>query len=99
MGFALWIDSETAWCAGTHEYRPMGVAVIASTSLFSARDFDARRTAPGERGGTHFRGLFASLVDVNMFMKRQPERQRGSARQLAAMRVRERSAPVRRGHT
>ncbi len=98
MGFALWIDSETAWCAGTHEYRPMGVAVIASTSLFSARDFDQRRLAPGARGGTHFRGLFASLVDVNMFMERQPERSQGSARQLAVVRVRERTA-ARRGHT
>lgn len=75
----------------------MGVAVIASTSLFSARDFDARRTAPGERGGVHFRGLFASLVDVNMFMERQPERQHGSARQLAVVRVREHTAP-KRGH-
>ncbi len=28
MGFALWLDDELAWAQGTHEYRPMGTAVI-----------------------------------------------------------------------
>lgn len=71
MGFALWIETDTAWCAGTHEYRPMGVAVISASSLFSARDFDPRRQGPGERSGKQFRGLFASLPDVNSFLQRQ----------------------------
>lgn len=71
MGFALWIERDTAWCAGTHEYRPMGVAVIAATSLFSARDFDSLRLVPGERSGEDFHGLFASLPDVNSYMQRR----------------------------
>lgn len=71
MGFALWIETDTAWCAGTHEYRPMGVAVIAASSLFSARDFDSLRPGPSERSGKYFRGLFASLPDVNSYLQRQ----------------------------
>ena len=40
MGFAVWIDAEAhvAWAQGTHEYRPMGTAVIALTDLFRQRD-------------------------------------------------------------
>ncbi len=64
MGFALWLDSETAWCAGTHEYRPMGAAVIAATGLFTARDFHRTRIPPS-RETPSFQGLFASLVHVN----------------------------------
>ena len=71
MGFALWIEGDTAWCAGTHEYRPMGVGVIAASSLFSARDFHLLRAAPSERSGRNFRGLFASLPDVNSYLQRQ----------------------------
>ena len=86
MGFALWVEGETAWCAGTHEYRPMGVAVIASSSLFAARDFHTARKAPGELIGRHFQGLFASLPDVNRYLRRQrrsiPDRQ-SLQRQLA----------------
>ncbi|MCC7235307.1 MAG: hypothetical protein IT163_08385 [Bryobacterales bacterium] len=69
MGFALWTSHDTAWAAGTHEYRPMGVAVIARSSLFSARDFRPARRLPS-RSGPHFRGLFASLGDVNGFLSR-----------------------------
>jgi hypothetical protein len=41
MGFALWIDAEQdlAWAQGTHEYRPMGTAVIALASQFRHSDF------------------------------------------------------------
>jgi hypothetical protein len=69
MGFALWSDGEVACCAGTHEYRPMGVAVVASTDLFTARDFDPMRKPP-PRGSCAFQGLFASLLDVNRHMAR-----------------------------
>lgn len=78
MGFALWVEHDTAWCAGTHEYRPMGVAVIAATSLFSARDFDGHRPPPGDRAGSSFHGLFASLVDVNSYMARRTRPKRGT---------------------
>jgi len=64
MGFALWIDGDLAWAQGTHEYRPMGTAVIAATDLFSARDFSPRRRCP-PRTDRSFRGLFASLGEVN----------------------------------
>jgi hypothetical protein len=82
MGFALWIEKDTAWCAGTHEYRPMGVAVIAATSLFAARDFHLHRAAPADRSGRYFCGLFASLPAVNMYM----EKKRGLKATPAGMR-------------
>ncbi len=48
VGFALWIDQEEglAWAQGTHEYRPMGMAVIASTDRFRHRDFQQTRKRP-----------------------------------------------------
>jgi hypothetical protein len=64
MAFALWIDRDLAWAQGLHEYRPMGVAVIAVTDRFHPRDFRAARPAPPRRG-RHYAGLFASLSDVN----------------------------------
>jgi len=88
MGFALWTDNDTAWAAGTHEYRPMGIAVIAGTCLFTARDFRPAHRLP-RRTGPHFRGLFASLGDVNRFLRQSRSqagkinRKRGSSRQLA----------------
>lgn len=63
MGFALWIDGEIAWAEGTHEYRPLGVAVVASTSQFAQRDFRPGRT--GRRRDPGFAGFFGSLVEVN----------------------------------
>jgi hypothetical protein len=69
MGFALWIDNEVAWAQGVHEYRPMGTAVIARTDLFSSRDFSPRR--PGRsRLDPQYAGLFASLGDLNRFLKK-----------------------------
>ncbi len=48
MGFAVWIDPESrlAWAQGTHEYRPMGTAVIARTDQFRHRDFHPGRIRP-----------------------------------------------------
>ncbi len=84
MGFALWVDGDTAWCSGTHEYRPMGAAVIASTHLFSTLDFDGRRRVPPLEP-KQFRGLFGSLVGVNAYLRlsRRRDQIRGSRRALA----------------
>ena len=64
MGFALWIDGEQAWAQGTHEYKPMGVAVISASDLFRARDFRTRRYNPSRRAES-FAGLYPSLEAVN----------------------------------
>ncbi len=69
MGFALWIDEETAWAQGTHEYRPMGAAVIGVSCVFTSRDFSGRRSAPA-RYDARFTGHFASLGQMNDFLAR-----------------------------
>jgi hypothetical protein len=70
MGFALWLTPDTAWAQGTHEYKPMGAAVVALTGLFRARDFSPRRRSP-RRDAEGFAGLFASLEDVNRYLIRR----------------------------
>ena len=71
MGFALWTANGLAWAQGTHEYRPMGVAVISTTDLFRTRDFDPSRRVPQDSAG--YVGLFASIVDLNAWLtKRRP---------------------------
>ena len=67
MAFALWMDDHMAWAQGTHEYRPMGVAVIAATDLFSPRAFGNRRPVPSRDEPT-FVGLFASIGDLNAYL-------------------------------
>jgi hypothetical protein len=69
MAFALWIEDDLAWAQGLHEYRPMGVAIIAVTDRFHHRDFRPARPAP-PRNGDHYAGLFASLSDVNRRLER-----------------------------
>jgi hypothetical protein len=64
MGFALWITGDLAWAEGTHEYRPMGAAVVGARGVFTPRDFSAARRAP-VRGALGFAGLYASLGEVN----------------------------------
>ncbi len=76
MGFALWIDSELARAQGLHEYRPLGVAAIAVTDRFRERDFNPGRPAP-PRGGCHYAGLFASLGEVNSYLRALGRSQRG----------------------
>ncbi len=68
MGFALWIDGDLAWAEGLHEYRPMGVAVIASTDRFRPRDFDRRRPGPPRARHT-YAGLFASVGNLNAWLR------------------------------
>lgn len=70
MGFALWIEGETAWAQGTHEYRPMGTAVIGVQGIFTPRDFQRLRRAPGRMDPTLV-GLFASLGEMNDYLKRR----------------------------
>jgi len=69
MGFALWIDDEVAWAEGTHEYRPMGTAVVAVTDTFQPRDFRQRRRSPG-RLDPRFSGFFGSLSELNAHLRR-----------------------------
>jgi hypothetical protein len=69
VGFALWIDGDTAWAEGTHEYRPMGAGTVAITDRFRRRDFRARRRSPSRRSPS-FIGLFASLEDLNRHLAR-----------------------------
>ena len=67
MAFALWMDDGLAWAQGTHEYRPMGVAVIAANDLFSPQAFVPRRLGPRREEPT-FVGLFASIGDLNSYL-------------------------------
>lgn len=78
MGFALWSDGETAWAAGAHEYRPMGLAAIAANGLFTARDFRPAARLP-ERTAPQFLGLFASLNDVNAYLLRSRSQKRSKS--------------------
>jgi hypothetical protein len=68
MGFALWVENDVARAEGTHEYRPMGGAVISATSQFAARDFHPARVRR-KRSSESFAGFFGSLVEVNAHLK------------------------------
>jgi hypothetical protein len=69
VGFAVWIDTDErmAWARGTHEYRPMGTAVIAISDQFRPRDFAAARESPAHLQSC-FAGFFGSLETVNEFL-------------------------------
>ena len=68
MGFAVWIEENVAWAEGTHEYRPMGAAVVSATSQFTQRDFRPG-TPQRTRSGRGFAGFFGSLVEVNAHLR------------------------------
>jgi len=70
MGFAVWVDraNSLVWAMGTHEYRPMGIAVIAATDQFRHRDFDRARRRPGHLEKC-FAGFFGSLEEVNVKLR------------------------------
>ena len=57
-----------AWAQGTHEYRPMGAAAIASTDQFRAHDFRQTRRRPPHVGNS-FAGFFGSLEEVNVYLR------------------------------
>ncbi|MGQ9917572.1 MAG: hypothetical protein ACUVS7_09175 [Bryobacteraceae bacterium] len=78
MGFAVWTDGELVWAQGTHEYRPMGAAVIHAGGVFTARDFRPALRAP-ERLDPRFSGFFASLGEVNAWLIQR--RKSGASRQ------------------
>lgn len=69
MGFALWTENGLAWAQGTHEYKPMGAAVISTTDLFRPKDFSPARRAPSEEDRSYV-GLFASIVDLNAWLEK-----------------------------
>ena len=69
MGFALWTNSGLAWAQGTHEYKPVGAAVISTTDLFRQRDFHPSRRVPERAEG--YVGLFASIVDLNDWLEKR----------------------------
>jgi len=69
VGFELYVSGGIARAEGTHEYRPMGTAVISATDLFRSRDFNPR--CPGTKDRREdFAGFFASLVDLNDYLRR-----------------------------
>ena len=70
MGFVLWIDSKPglAWAQGTHEYRPLGAAVISFTDQFRPRDFRQTRQRP-RRLDRAFVGFFGSLEELNVWLR------------------------------
>jgi hypothetical protein len=70
MGFAVWIDARAglAWAQGTHEYRPMGTAVVAWSDQFRQRDFQQARRRPAHLEDS-FAGFFGSLEDLNAMLR------------------------------
>jgi hypothetical protein len=70
MGFAVWIDhpNSLAWAQGTHEYRPMGTAVVAVSDQFRHRDFQQHRRRPVSLE-PYFAGFFGSLEEVNASLR------------------------------
>ena len=74
MGFALWVEpsGDLAWAEGTHEYRPMGTAVIAVTDQFRHRDFSRNRSRPRKLDPA-FVGFFGSLEDLNSRLRAAPQ--------------------------
>lgn len=70
LGFALWIDrgAGLAWAQGTHEYRPMGMAVVSHKDQFRPKDFRQTRKRPPHLEHS-FAGFFGSLEEVNVTLR------------------------------
>ena len=77
MGFAVWVDEkeQVVWAQGTHEYRPMGAAVMALQDQFRPRDFRQSLKRPADIHN-RFVGFFASLEAVNEYMQSPPNQKR-----------------------
>jgi hypothetical protein len=75
MGFALWVKDGLSWAQGTHEYRPMGVAIISASDHYRPRDFHPARRCPS-RERQAFAGFFASIGEMNDFLERSRSRRR-----------------------
>jgi hypothetical protein len=68
------MDAEegVAWVQGTHEYRPMGTAVLSRCDQFRRSDFRQDLRRPRELDGC-FVGFFGSLETVNEFLHQRRE--------------------------
>jgi hypothetical protein len=75
LGFAVWLDEQeqVIWAQGTHEYRPMGAAVVALSSQFRRADF-RQSLKPLPALDRLFVGFFGSLEDVNHFVRDHKKR-------------------------
>ncbi len=86
MGFAMWVDKEVTWAQGTHEYRPMGVAIISVSDYYRQRDFDSNRKTPS-RDRRLFAGFFASIDHMNEYLEAQRRRPMPRKRQYRAIAI------------
>jgi hypothetical protein len=59
-----------AWVQGTHEYRPMGTAVLSRWDQFRRSDFRQDLRRPRRLDGC-FVGFFGSLETVNEFLHKE----------------------------
>ena len=71
MGFALWIEDGVARAEGTHEYRPMGIAVVSTSDLFRASDFRPRQALAEIPSDRNFAGYFASIGHLNHYLRKR----------------------------
>ena len=93
MGFALWIDGDLAWAQGTHEYRPMGVAVVGTAGTFTSRDFRARRRVPF-RDPARFAGFFASIGHLNQHLEERGRVRLSTKNRVEALKRQGRWKPI-----
>jgi len=70
MGFTIHLDSERdlLYASGTHEHRPLGVAIIARESIFLACDFNIDYHIPA-RVGARYVGFYGSIGDINFALR------------------------------
>ncbi|HUQ95800.1 MAG TPA: hypothetical protein VM120_29245 [Bryobacteraceae bacterium] len=81
MGFALWMRDELTWAMGTHEYRPMGIAIISASDYFRPRDFHRRHQLPS-RDRSAFVGFFASIDHLNQRIESERRLRKGGKKRV-----------------
>lgn len=71
----MWVDEseKVVWAQGTHEYRPMGTAVVALQDQFRPRDFRQSLKRPVSLQ-PFFAGFFGSLETVNHYLRESKDR-------------------------